>query len=64
MDTAKLLLTVNETVRVTGIGRSTLYTLISSGKLPAVKVGKRTFFRPDDLKAFAENCTAYTARAA
>lgn len=37
----KLLLTTNEAAETLGIGRSTLYDLIRSGKLRTVKIGRR-----------------------
>lgn len=43
---------VAETVRATGISRSTIFNLIRDGKLKAVKVGARTLIRSDDLATF------------
>ncbi|KPM52729.1 hypothetical protein ACG83_24960 [Frankia sp. R43] len=37
----KLLLTTDEAAETLGIGRSTLYDLIRSGKLRTVKIGRR-----------------------
>jgi len=49
--TAPLLtVSVNEALRVTGIGRTLLYDLIDSGQLRRVKVGRRTLIRFDDLQ--------------
>ncbi|HEX6015116.1 MAG TPA: helix-turn-helix domain-containing protein [Geminicoccaceae bacterium] len=36
---------INETCRLTGIGRSKLYQLIGDGTLPTLKVGKRRLVR-------------------
>ncbi len=38
------------------LGRSTLYRLISEGKLHPKKVGNRTLFLISDLEAFIEEC--------
>ena len=36
--------------RATGIGRTTLYKLISGGELPIVKIGTRSLIRRIDLE--------------
>jgi len=41
-------------VKLTGIGRSTLYELIGAGDLETVKVGRSTFVRYDSLKRLFE----------
>lgn len=41
--------TVADAVRVSGIGRTTLYSLIGQGRLPIVKIGNRTLIRHIDL---------------
>jgi excisionase family DNA binding protein len=38
-------ISVDETCRITGLGRSKIYELISDGTLPSVKVGKRRLVR-------------------
>jgi excisionase family DNA binding protein len=45
-----LTLTVQDALRVTGIGRTTLYKLIDTGQVRRVKVGKRTLIPFDDLQ--------------
>lgn len=62
--TEKILLTVDEVIEATSLGRTTIFALMKTGELRAVKVGKRTFIRPADLAAFAESCTVRAARAA
>ena len=52
---SKLLLSVVEAAPVIGVGRSTVFSLIKSGKLRAVKIGGRTLIRPDDLRAFVDS---------
>lgn len=44
--------TIPEAVRVSGIGRTSLYAAIGSGALKARKYGRRTIIMADDLKAF------------
>jgi excisionase family DNA binding protein len=48
----KLAFSVAEAIRVTGIGRSTLYALMSSGKLRAIKLGSRTLIPAEELRRF------------
>ena len=42
--------TVADAVRVSGIGRTTLYSLMGQGRLPIVKIGNRTLIRRIDLE--------------
>ena len=41
-------------VKLTGIGRSTLYELINAGEIETVKVGRSTFIRFQSLKRLFE----------
>ena len=41
-------------VKLTGIGRSTLYELIKAGELETIKVGRSTFIRYASLKRLFE----------
>lgn len=45
-------LSIVQTARFLGIGRSTLYNLIKDGRLPVRKLGKRTLILRDDLDQF------------
>ena len=47
----RLAYSVSEAATVTGIGKTTLYSLISRGLLPSCKVGKRRIIRSVDLQA-------------
>lgn len=44
-------LTVRDTTKVTGFGKTTTYKLISEGKLTSVKVGRRTLVTVASIKA-------------
>lgn len=50
---AKLLLTVAEAAQQLGIGRTLMYSLISSGQVPSVLIGKLRRVRPADLENYA-----------
>ncbi|MDP8252602.1 helix-turn-helix domain-containing protein [Pseudochrobactrum saccharolyticum] len=45
-------LSIAQTARILGIGRSTLYNLIKDGQLPIRKLGKRTLILREDLDQF------------
>lgn len=59
---ARLLPTVDEAADEIGIGRIKLYELIKSGDLPAVRVGKRRFVRPEDVAAFVSQLSDQPGR--
>jgi excisionase family DNA binding protein len=43
---------VADTELVSGLGKTTLYAAIKSGRLKAHKCGKRTIIRPCELREF------------
>ena len=47
----KISYTINEAASACGLGRTTLYKLISEGELSPIKVGARTLIRRVDLEA-------------
>ena len=54
MSVGKIGLTIEEAAETTGIGRNTLRKLIDWGKLPVLKVGRKTIIRKDALERFME----------
>jgi excisionase family DNA binding protein len=56
----KLLLTVDEAAQKLGIGRSTLYGLIRTGKLRTVKIGRRRLISTNALTEVVETLTEET----
>lgn len=48
------LLTVDETIEVLRVGRTTVNQLLWSGELPSIKVGRRRLVRRDDIEQFLE----------
>ena len=54
-DMTKLLHTVPEAAERTGLGRTTIYALLSSGRLGSVKVGARRLIPAAELERFVES---------
>jgi excisionase family DNA binding protein len=52
------LLDVPEATRLLGVSRSSLFELLRTGQLPAVKLGRRTLIRSSELRRFIANLTA------
>ena len=52
MSVGKMGLTIEEAAETTGIGRNTMRKLIDWGKLPVLKVGRKTIIRKDALERF------------
>jgi len=49
---------IDEAVKFTGLGRTTIYRLISEGDLPSSKIGRRRIIRSSDLRALIDRgCT-------
>ena len=54
MNVGKIGLTIEEAAETTGIGRNTMRKLVEWGKLPVLKVGRKTIIRKDALERFME----------
>ena len=52
MRDVKMGLTIEEAAEMTGIGRNTMRKLVDWGKLPVLKVGRKTIIRRDALESF------------
>ena len=48
----KLGVTIDEAAEISGIGRNTMRKLVEWGKLPVLKVGRKTIIRTDTLEQF------------
>jgi excisionase family DNA binding protein len=57
------LLDIGQVQRLLGISRPTLFRLIARGEITVVKIGRRTLFRPDDLRHFVDQHVRPTAGA-
>ena len=51
----KKLLSINEVLAVTGVGRTTLYAKLKEGEIKAIKIGRRTFILAEELTEFIES---------
>jgi excisionase family DNA binding protein len=47
-------MSVNEVATFLAISRDSVYRLVRSGALPAVKVGERLRFRPEAIEAYLD----------
>ena len=52
MRDVKMGLTIEEAAEMSGIGRNTMRKLVDWGKLPVLKVGRKTIIRRDALESF------------
>ena len=52
MTNIKMGLTIEEAAEMSGIGRNTMRKLVDWGKLPVLKVGRKTIIRRDALEIF------------
>ena len=50
MSAVKMGLTIEEAAECTGIGRNTMRKMVEWGKLPVLKVGRKTIIRRDTLE--------------
>ena len=52
MNGVKMGMTIDEAAEMSGIGRNTMRKLVDWGKLPVLKVGRKTIIRRDALESF------------
>ena len=43
--------TINQTMNILGVGRTSIYKLVKSGELNALKLGRRTLIAASDIAA-------------
>ena len=53
-------LSIPEAVKASGIGRTTIFDMIKTGRLPAKKLGARTLILRSDLEAFVASLPSRT----
>ena len=54
MTATKIGMTIEEAAEVSGIGRNSIRQLVEWGKLPVLKVGRKTLIRTDTLERFMD----------
>ena len=50
-----LAISINDTAKALGIGRSSVYTLLKSGRLDAIKIGRRTLLTTKSIMRLAQS---------
>jgi len=50
-----LAISINDTAKALGIGRSSVYNLLKSGRLDAIKIGTRTLLTTESIKRLAQS---------
>ena len=50
-----LAISINDTAKALGIGRSSVYTWLKSGRLDAIKIGRRTLLTTESIKRLAQS---------
>jgi len=49
-----LAISINDTAKALGIGRSSVYSLLKSGRLDAIKIGRRTLLTTESVKRLSQ----------
>jgi excisionase family DNA binding protein len=55
----KIAYTIEETSKITGLGRTRLYEELNSGRLKGVKAGRRTLILYSSIQQWLENLESY-----
>ncbi len=49
-----LAISINDTAKALGVGRSSVYSLLKSGRLDAIKIGRRTLLTTESIKRLSQ----------
>ncbi|MBW0151803.1 MAG: helix-turn-helix domain-containing protein [Phenylobacterium sp.] len=49
-----IFLSINDTAKALGVGRTSIYGLLRSGRLEAVKLGRRTLVKVESIRRLIE----------
>lgn len=55
----KELLTIGDFCEATSLGRTHVYELLKRGEVKAIKIGRRTFIRREDVQKWISSLTSY-----
>ena len=55
----KELLTIKDFCEATNLGRTHVYHLLKRGEIKAIKIGRRTFIRREDIQTWISGLAAY-----
>jgi len=58
MHTNPITCTIADACRLSGIGRTTLYSLLSAGDIRSVRIGRRRLVVVESLRAYLDNLPA------
>ena len=50
-----LAISINDTAKALGVGRSSVYSLLKSGRLDAIKIGRRTLLTTESINRLAQS---------
>ncbi len=50
-----LAISINDTAKALGVGRSSVYSLLKAGRLDAIKIGRRTLLTTESIKRLAQS---------
>lgn len=50
-----LAISINQTAKALGVGRSSVYALIKSGGLDVIKIGRRTLLTTESIRRLAKS---------
>ena len=59
MSTNQMSYTLDEAVKLTGLGKTRLYEELNTGRLKAVKIGRRTLIPHDSLQDWIKTLPSY-----
>jgi excisionase family DNA binding protein len=49
-----LAISINDAAKALGVGRSSVYSLLKSGRLDAIKIGRRTLLTTESIKRLSQ----------
>ncbi len=53
----QLAVSINDTVRALGLGRTTVYAMIADGRLESIKLGRRRLVKVESIRRLLMQCS-------